>query len=100
MRYTAPSLVFDGPDGQKLETGGFQPIEAYDVVIANLDPTLERRPPANDPVEVLSAFPLRPDDGRPVVVSTSRTRCALGARNAGACLRIRDPSNRGRSTGG
>lgn len=57
MRYTAPSLVFDGPDGQKLETGGFQPIEAYDVVIANLDPTLERRPPANDPVEVLSAFP-------------------------------------------
>lgn len=57
MRYTAPSLVFDGPDGKKLEAGGFQPIEAYDVVIANLDPTLERRPPANDPVEVLSAFP-------------------------------------------
>jgi hypothetical protein len=57
VRYTAPSLVFDGPAGQKLETGGFQPIEAYDVVIANLDPTLERRPPANDPVEVLSAFP-------------------------------------------
>ena len=57
MRYTAPSLVFDGPDGQRLEVGGFQPIEAYDVVIANLDPTLERRPPANDPLEVLSAFP-------------------------------------------
>jgi 2-hydroxychromene-2-carboxylate isomerase len=57
VRYTAPSLVLDGPDGQKLEAGGFQPIEAYDVVIANLDPTLERRPPADDPVEVLSAFP-------------------------------------------
>jgi protein-disulfide isomerase-like protein with CxxC motif len=57
VRYTAPSLVFDGPDGQRLEAGGFQPIEAYDVVIANLDPTLERRPPAEDPVEVLSAFP-------------------------------------------
>jgi hypothetical protein len=57
VRYTAPSLVFDGPDGQRLEAGGFQPIEAYDLVIANLDPTLARRPPAEDPVEVLSAFP-------------------------------------------
>ena len=57
VRYTAPSLVFDGPDGQQLEAGGFQPIEAYDVVIANLDPTLARRPPAADPVEVLNAFP-------------------------------------------
>ena len=56
VRYTAPSLIFEGPDGRRLEAGGFQPIEAYDVVIANLDPTLERRPPAGDPVEVLSAF--------------------------------------------
>ncbi|HEY1359146.1 MAG TPA: DsbA family protein [Thermoleophilaceae bacterium] len=56
VRYTAPSLVFDGPEEQRLEAGGFQPIEAYDVVVANLDPTLERRPPAEDPVEVLSAF--------------------------------------------
>ena len=54
--YTAPSLVFAGPDGQRLEAGGFHPLEAYDV-IANLDPTLARRPPATDPVEVLSAFP-------------------------------------------
>jgi 2-hydroxychromene-2-carboxylate isomerase len=57
VRYTAPSLVFDAPGGQRLEAGGFQPIEAYDVVIANLDPTLERRPPAGDPIDVLSAFP-------------------------------------------
>jgi 2-hydroxychromene-2-carboxylate isomerase len=57
VRYTAPSLLFDGPDGRTLEAGGFQPLEAYDVVVANLDPTLERRPPATDPVEVLSAFP-------------------------------------------
>ena len=57
VRYTAPSLVFERPDGERLEAGGFQPLEAYDVVIANLDPTLERRPPADDPVEVLSAFP-------------------------------------------
>jgi len=57
VRYTAPSLVFDGPNGQRLEAGGFQPIEAYDVVIANLNPALERRPPAADPLEVLNAFP-------------------------------------------
>jgi len=56
MRYTAPSLVLDGPDGRRLEAGGFQPIEAYDVVIANLDPTLERRPPAAGPLEALDAF--------------------------------------------
>jgi protein-disulfide isomerase-like protein with CxxC motif len=57
VRYTAPSLVFETADGRRLEAGGFQPIEAYDVVIANLDPGLERRPPAEDPVEVLRAFP-------------------------------------------
>ncbi len=57
VRYTAPSLVFTGSDGRRLEAGGFQPLEAYDVVIANLDPGLERRPPAEDPVEVLSTFP-------------------------------------------
>jgi 2-hydroxychromene-2-carboxylate isomerase len=57
VRYTAPSLVFEAPGGRRLEAGGFQPIEAYDVVIANLDPTLERRPPADDPIEVLSTFP-------------------------------------------
>jgi hypothetical protein len=57
VRYTAPSLLFEAPGRQLLEAGGFQPIEAYDVVVANLDPTLERRPPPGDPVEVLSAFP-------------------------------------------
>ncbi|MBI5105357.1 MAG: DsbA family protein [Solirubrobacterales bacterium] len=60
VRYTAPSLVFTAEDGRSLEAGGFQPVEAYDVVVANLDPTLERRPPTGDPVEVLEAlgFPL------------------------------------------
>jgi protein-disulfide isomerase-like protein with CxxC motif len=56
VRYTAPSLVFETGEGRRLEVGGFQPLEAYDVVVANLDPTLERRPPADDPVEVLTAF--------------------------------------------
>ena len=57
VRYTAPSLMFTTSDGRCLEAGGFQPVEAYDVVVANLDPTLARRPPAEDPVEVLAAFP-------------------------------------------
>ena len=55
VRYTAPSLVFQ-TDGRCLEAGGFQPIEAYDVVVANLDPTLPRREPASDAIEVLAAF--------------------------------------------
>jgi protein-disulfide isomerase-like protein with CxxC motif len=57
VRYTAPSLIFEAEDGRSLEAGGFQPIEAYDVVVANLDSTLARRPPAEDAVEVLAAFP-------------------------------------------
>jgi protein-disulfide isomerase-like protein with CxxC motif len=56
VRYTAPSLIFETGDGRRLEAGGFQPLEAYDVVVANLDPTLDRRPPADDPVDVLAAF--------------------------------------------
>jgi protein-disulfide isomerase-like protein with CxxC motif len=57
VRYTAPSLIFRDEGGDRLEAGGFQPIEAYDVLIANLDPTLERRPPPEDPVEALAASP-------------------------------------------
>ena len=56
VRYTAPSLVFATQDGRRLEAGGFQPVEAYDVVVANLDPGLARREPADDPVAVLGAF--------------------------------------------
>ncbi|MEY2517456.1 MAG: hypothetical protein QOJ89_4814 [bacterium] len=56
VRYTAPSLIFETADGRRLEAGGFQPVEAYDIVVANLDPTLARRPPAEDAVEVLAAF--------------------------------------------
>jgi 2-hydroxychromene-2-carboxylate isomerase len=57
VRYSAPSLVFENGAGLRLEAGGFQPIEAYDVLIANLDPTLERRPPPEDPLEALRRFP-------------------------------------------
>jgi 2-hydroxychromene-2-carboxylate isomerase len=55
VRYTAPSLVFEAGD-RRLEAGGFQPVEAYDVLVANLDPTLPRRPPPEGVGEVLEAF--------------------------------------------
>jgi hypothetical protein len=57
VRFTAPSVVFTADDGGSLEAGGFQPIEAYDVCIANLDRSLSRRDPADDVAEVLEAFP-------------------------------------------
>ncbi len=57
VRYTAPSLVFTGDDGRRLEAGGFQSTEAYDVIVANLDPSLRRREPAEDVADVLAAFP-------------------------------------------
>jgi predicted DsbA family dithiol-disulfide isomerase len=56
VRYTAPSLVFETSGGRRLEAGGFQPVEAYDVVIANLDPTLERKAPPEDPGALLEYF--------------------------------------------
>jgi len=56
VRYTAPSLIFVGGD-RRLEGGGFQPVQAYDVLIANLDPSLDRRAPASDVGAVLAAFP-------------------------------------------
>jgi 2-hydroxychromene-2-carboxylate isomerase len=57
VRYTAPSVVFDAGGGRRLEAGGFQPVEAYDVVIANLDPALPRREPPETVLEVLADFP-------------------------------------------
>ena len=56
VRYTAPSLIFTAPDGSSLEAGGFQPIEAYDVILANLDPTLRRRSRPESATEVFEFF--------------------------------------------
>jgi 2-hydroxychromene-2-carboxylate isomerase len=56
VRYTAPSLIFSSGDKQ-LEAGGFPTTEAYDVLVANLDPTLARAEPPDDPLAVLERFP-------------------------------------------
>jgi protein-disulfide isomerase-like protein with CxxC motif len=58
IRYTAPSVIFKHREGRTLEAGGFQPVEAYDVIVANLDPTLERQAPPEGPAELLTHFEL------------------------------------------
>jgi 2-hydroxychromene-2-carboxylate isomerase len=55
VRYTAPSVVFER-DGRRLEAGGFQPVEAYDVLVANLDPALSREPVPPSPAPLLQYF--------------------------------------------
>jgi 2-hydroxychromene-2-carboxylate isomerase len=57
VRYTAPSLIFATGDGVRLEAGGFQSLQVYDAMLANLDTTLERRDAPLDVGEVLAAFP-------------------------------------------
>jgi protein-disulfide isomerase-like protein with CxxC motif len=57
VRYTAPSIIFEHPDGRSLEVGGFQPFESYDTALANLEPTLHRRRPPTDALAALTAFP-------------------------------------------
>ncbi len=56
VRFTAPSVIFER-DGQRLVAGGFQPAEAYDVLVANLDPSLHREPPPDTPEPLLRRFP-------------------------------------------
>jgi 2-hydroxychromene-2-carboxylate isomerase len=55
-RYTASSLIFERGD-QRLVAGGWQPLAAYDVIVANLDPTLSCRHGAEDAAELLRALP-------------------------------------------
>jgi 2-hydroxychromene-2-carboxylate isomerase len=55
VRFSAPSLIFER-DGQRLVAGGFQPVEAYDVLVCNLDPTLRRQDPPQTPAPLLERF--------------------------------------------
>jgi predicted DsbA family dithiol-disulfide isomerase len=56
VRYTAPSVLFERSDGLRLQAGGFQPVEAYDVVVANLDPAISREPVPPSPLPLLEHF--------------------------------------------
>lgn len=55
VRFTAPSVVFER-DGLRMAAGGFQPVEAYDVLVVNLDPTLDRRAAPDTPEPLLEYF--------------------------------------------
>ena len=55
VRFTAPSLTFSSGE-RELVAGGFQPLAAYDVLLANLEPGLDRRPPPEDPADVVALF--------------------------------------------
>jgi hypothetical protein len=55
VRFTAPSVVFE-LDGRALVAGGWQPLLAYDVLIANLDPSLRAAPPPDSPLPLLEHF--------------------------------------------
>jgi 2-hydroxychromene-2-carboxylate isomerase len=57
VRYTAPSVIFEHADGGRFEVGGFQPFEAYDTGLANLDPGLDRRPAPESVLDALAEFP-------------------------------------------
>ncbi len=56
VRFTAPSIVFRLGD-RTLFAGGWQPVMAYDVIVANLDPMLRRTPPPDTPELLLEYFP-------------------------------------------
>lgn len=53
-RYTCPSYEISTPGGAQITLPGFQPMEAYEVAIANLAPGLERSPEAESVEEVLA----------------------------------------------
>ena len=55
VRYTAPSIVFRSDD-RTLVAGGWQPLLAYDVLVANLDPSVERTPPPETPEPLFDFF--------------------------------------------
>lgn len=52
VRYTPPTLIFE-QGSRRLEVGGYQPVDSYEVAIANVDRTLERRWNASDPLDAL-----------------------------------------------
>jgi protein-disulfide isomerase-like protein with CxxC motif len=56
VRFTAPTLVFR-LDERSAVAGGWQPLLAYDVLLANLDPTLDLTPPPESPAPLLEFFP-------------------------------------------
>jgi 2-hydroxychromene-2-carboxylate isomerase len=55
VRFTASTLVLER-DGRRAVAGGWQPVEAYDVLLANLGPDLRRQEPPDGPEPLLRRF--------------------------------------------
>ena len=101
VRFTAPSVIFERPDGARLEVGGFQPFEAYDTALANLDVSLHRGPPPcrrrGRPPSVLR----RRDHGRGGIrAATVRPRRRRPGRDRGAAHLARGKRHRHSRSGG
>jgi predicted DsbA family dithiol-disulfide isomerase len=81
-RYTCPSYeIVRRSDGVRIAVPGFQPFAAYDVVLANLVPGLDRRDPPQDVTEVLrwTGEPLATKEVAVVCdIDTAQAREALG----------------------
>jgi hypothetical protein len=71
FRYTCPSYEVSNSDGDSLSAPGFQPTLAYEVTIANLDPTLTRRDDPESVAEVLEWA------GEPLATAEVAAVCAL-----------------------
>jgi protein-disulfide isomerase-like protein with CxxC motif len=56
VRFTAPSVVFRR-DGETAYAGGWQPLLAYDTVLANFAPDLERAPAPDSSEPLFELFP-------------------------------------------
>ncbi len=84
-RYTAPSLVFSRADGAAIDVPGFQPALAYEVAVANLDPSLARREPP-DSVEQLLVWAGEPLATQEVAVTMGieRDEAAAALEGSGA----------------
>lgn len=54
-RFTTPTLAFK-VGSTAVVAGGLQPVEAYDVLLANIAPWLKRRRPPKDLLELFGAF--------------------------------------------